>query len=95
MERKASLLNPKHQYRVPNRENMIVVPITKRKDIIMSVQVCLISQINFDCKENNGNKIFSWKSKALISRIPIRRNDYCGHNKKNGDYYGYPSFLIP
>ena len=56
MERKASLVNPKHQYRVPNRENMIVVPITKRKDIIMSVQVCLISPINFDYKENDGKK---------------------------------------
>ena len=36
----------------PNVENMIVVPITKRMDVVMSTQVCLISWINFDYKEN-------------------------------------------
>ena len=35
-------------------ENMIVVPITKRMEIIMSIQVCLISRMNFDYKDNSG-----------------------------------------
>ena len=42
----------------PNVENMIVMPITKRMEIIMSIQVCLISWMNFDYKENGGKKAF-------------------------------------
>ena len=38
----------------PNVKNIIVVPITKRIEIIMSLQVCLISQINFYYEENGG-----------------------------------------
>ena len=36
----------------------------KKMEIIMSIQVCLISRINFYYKENGGNKNFSFKSKA-------------------------------
>ena len=57
----------------PNVENMIIVPITKRMEIIMSIQVCLISWMNFDYKENGGKKSFSCKSKASILCIPMRR----------------------
>ena len=42
----------------PNMQTIIVVPITKRIDIIMRIEVCLISQINFDYKENDGKKAF-------------------------------------
>ena len=42
----------------PNEENKIVVPITKGIGIVMSIQVCLISRINFDYKENAGKKAF-------------------------------------
>ena len=31
-----------------NKEIIIVVPITKRMEIIMSIEVCLIAQMNFD-----------------------------------------------
>ena len=41
-----------------NEENMIAVPITKRMEIIMSVQVCPFSQMTFDYKENGGKKAF-------------------------------------
>ena len=41
-----------------NVENMIVVPIAKRMDIIMSIQVCLISRMNNNYKENGGRKSF-------------------------------------
>ena len=40
----------------PNEENMIVVPITKRMDIVISIQVYLISWLNFDYVENGGKK---------------------------------------
>ena len=36
-KKKAHLANPKHRYRVSQWENMIVVPITKRMEIIMSI----------------------------------------------------------
>ena len=42
----------------PNEENMIVMPITKRMEIIMCIQVCLISRMNLDYKENGGRKEF-------------------------------------
>ena len=41
----------------PNVENMIVVPIIERMEIVMNIQVCLISWINFDV-ENGGKKAF-------------------------------------
>ena len=42
----------------PNMENMIVVPVTKRMEIIMSIQIFLISRMNFDYKENGAKKAF-------------------------------------
>ena len=39
-------------------ENMIFKPITKGMAIIVSIKVCLISQMNFDYKENCGKKAF-------------------------------------
>ena len=50
--KKAFLLNPKHQYRVSQSGEHDCVAITKRMKIIMSIQVCLILQMNFDYKEN-------------------------------------------
>ena len=55
----------------PNKENMIAVSITKIMEIIISIQICLISRINFDYMENGGKKSFSFKSIASISCIPI------------------------
>ena len=40
----------------PNEENMIVMPITKRMEVVMGIQVYLISWINFDYEENRGKK---------------------------------------
>ena len=40
----------------PSEENMVVVPITKRKEIVLSIQVCPISRMNFHYKENGGKK---------------------------------------
>ena len=47
----------------PNEGNMIVVPITKGMEIIISIQVCLISRINFDYKEISGKK------KAILENL--------------------------
>ena len=58
VERKAFLANLEHQCRVSNVENVIVVPIAKGMEIIISMQVCLTSRINFDYKENGGKKNF-------------------------------------
>ena len=41
-----------------NVENIIVMTITKRIDIIMGIQVCLTSQMSFDYKENDRKKTF-------------------------------------
>ena len=43
----------------PNAENMIVVPITRRMETIMSIQVCLLSPMNLDYKENGEKEAFS------------------------------------
>ena len=57
----------------PNMENMIVVTITKRKRIITSFQIYLISQININYKENGRGKSFPGKSKPSISCTLLRR----------------------
>ena len=49
----------------PNEKNMIVVPIIKGMEIITSIQVCLISWMNSNYKENGGKKIFSCKSRSI------------------------------
>ena len=91
VERKAFVSNPKHQYRVSNMGNMIVVPITKRVETIMSIQACLFSWINFDLKENAGKKTFSHKLKHQHHVSQWGKHDCSTHNKKNRDYYEYPS----
>ena len=75
----------------PNVKNMIVVPITKRMEIIISLQICLTSRMNFDYMENGGKKSFSFKSKASNRLSQQEKHDYSASNKKNGDYYEYPS----
>ena len=58
----------------PNAENMIVGPITKRMEIVMSIQVCLISQINFDYKENGGKESFFFQIQSIYIMYPIEGN---------------------
>ena len=73
VKRKAFLLNPTHQYRAFEYGQHDCSANNKKMEIIMSIQVCLISQMNFDYKENGGKKSFSCKSKASILCIPMRR----------------------
>ena len=70
---------------------MIIIPITKRMDIITRIEVCLISWMNFCYKENGGKESFSCKSKHQYRVSQYGEHDCSAHNKKNGDYYEYPS----
>ena len=71
--RKVSLANPKHQYHVSQLGEHDCGAIMSRKEIIISIEACLMSQINFNYKENGGRKNFSCKSKASISCFPMGR----------------------
>ena len=56
-----------------NMEILIVVPITKRMEIIMSIQVCPISWININYKENGGRKSIPYQTKVSILYILMWR----------------------
>ena len=71
---------------------MVVMPTTKRMEIIMSIQVCLISQINFDYKENGRKKRFYGKSKASKSCILMLKHGCSAQNEKSRNYNEYPCF---
>ena len=72
---KEKLLLPIQSFNImcPNMESMIVVPIIKKIVIIMSIHVYPFWQMNFDYKENGGKRGFSFKTKASILFIWIRR----------------------
>ena len=70
---------------------MIVMPVAKRIEIIMSIQVCLISRVNIKYKGNGGKETFSCKSKALSRVSQCGEHDYSATNKKDYDYYEYPN----
>ena len=74
----------------PNVENMTVMPITKRMEIVISIQDCPISWMNF-YKKNGGKKILlaNPKHQYCVSQC----GEHCCHanNKKNRYYYEYPS----
>ena len=75
----------------PNVENMIVVPITKRIKIVMSIHVRLISQMNFDFKENGGRKALLANPKHQYRVSQCEKHDCNANNKKNGGCYGFSS----
>ena len=74
----------------PNVENMIVVPITKRIKIVISIQVYLISRMIFDYEENGGKKALLAIPKHQYRVSQYGKHDCNANNKKNGDCYGYP-----
>ena len=73
----------------PNVENMIVVPIRKRIEIILSIQGYLISWMNFDYKENDKKKAFLGNPKHQYHASQYGEHDCPAYNKKNGDYSQY------
>ena len=59
--------------------------------IIMSVNACLISRMNFDSTKNSGKKAFIANPKHQYRVSGCGDNDCQANNKKNGDYYEDPS----
>ena len=82
MERNAFLASPKHQHCLSNEENMIVVPAAKKVEIVTSIQVCIISWMNFEYKENGGKNSFSYNSKASISCIQCGEYNFSDQSQK-------------
>ena len=76
----------------PNEDNMTVMPITKRMEIITRTQVCLISQMNIDYKENGGKNWFFSQIQSINIVYPNKENIVVvpNHNR-NGEYYENPS----
>ena len=72
-------------------ENMIAMPITKRMVIVMGIQFYFISWMNFDYRENGGKNAFLGNPNHQYHVSQYGKHDYHANNKKNGDYYRYPS----
>ena len=71
VKRKTFIVNPKHQYHASQWEEHDCSAITKGIEIITGIQVCLISSMNINRRENGGMKCFSCQSKASISCFPM------------------------
>ena len=74
----------------PYEEKIIVVPIMKRMEIVMSIQVCPVSWVNFDYEENGGKKAFPENPKYQYHVSQYGELDCCDNNKENGDYHAHP-----
>ena len=61
-------------------ENMIAMPTTKRMEIVMGIQVCLLSWMNFDYKENGGKKAFPANPKHQYRVSDYGEHDYNANN---------------
>ena len=57
----------------------------------MGIQVCIISWMYFDYKENGGKKAFLAYPKNQYHVSQCGELDCCTNRKKNGDYYENPS----
>ena len=76
----------------PKEKNMIIVPSNKKKkEIITSIQVYLISWININYKENAGKKSLLANPKHQYRESQYGKHDCSANKKKNYDYYEYPS----
>ena len=60
-------------------------------EIIASIQVQLISWMNFDYKENGGKKAFLSNPKQQYHVSQWGERDCSANNQKNGFFYEYPS----
>ena len=57
----------------------------------MSIQAGLLSGMNFDYTEKSGKKAFLADPKHQYHVSQYGEQYCCANNKKNGDYYEYPS----
>ena len=60
-------------------------------EVIASIQVCIISWLNFDYKENGGQKVFLTHSEHQYHVSQYREKDCSAKSQKNEDYYENPS----
>ena len=90
MERKAFLAYPKHQYHVSQCGEHGCSANNKMNRDYYKYQVCLISWMNIDCKENGGKKAFFPNPQYLYHVSQCGELDCCTNNKKNGDYHVHP-----
>ena len=60
----------------------------------MNIHVCLISQMNFDYKENEGKKAFLANSKHQYRASQRGEHDCGAHNKKMEITVGIKVYLI-
>ena len=70
---------------------MIVMPITKMMEIIVSIQVYLISQWTLIMRKKVERKAFRSNPKHQYHAFQWEEHDCGAQNKKNGDFYDYPS----
>ena len=63
----------------------------KIMEIIMSFQVCLITRMNINYKENGEKKAFLANPKHQCHASQWGEYDCSKHNKKNIDYYKHLS----
>ena len=78
----------------PNEENVIIVPITKRIKIITSIQASLILLFHrwtLIIGKMVETKAFLANPKHQCCLSQSGEYDCSANNKKNGDYYEYPS----
>ena len=91
VEKKAFPSNQSINIVYPNVENMIIVPITKRMEIIIGIQVLLILRMNINFKEIGWKKKLLLRNQSSISVYPNKENMFMvPNNKKKEDYYKNP-----
>ena len=78
----------------PNEKNMIIVPVTKRMEIIMGIQVFSFREWTLIISKMFERKAFLANPKHHYRVFQWEDHDCSASNKKNDDYYGYPCFLI-
>ena len=70
----------------PNERNVIAVSVTKRMEIIKSIQVCPLSQWTLIIRTIAEGKAFLAKPKLQYRVSQGDEHDWSDNNKKNGDY---------
>ena len=75
----------------PKEDNMIIVPITKRVEIILSTQVWLISRMGIKYKEMVERNFFLQIQRSNIVHPNVENMVVVPNHNRNGDYYENPS----
>ena len=90
IERNVFLANPNHQYHVSQCKEHDYSANNKNNGDYY-IQFCRISWMNINYKENGGKKAFLANPKHQYCVSQYGQHDCSALNKRNGDYYEYPS----